>query len=151
MSEITMYKHILLPVDGSEFGMGAIPYAVKFAKAVGARLTAIIVTAPYETIAVGEISAYLPEAEYRERAAANATEILTKVKSVAEAAGVPITAYHAQHTHPWEAIIETAKERDCDLILMASHGRRGIAGVLLGSETKKVLTHTTIPVLVWRA
>lgn len=146
-----MYKHILLPVDGSEFGMGAIPYAVKFAKAVGARLTAILVTAPYEAIAVGEIAAYLTEEQYRERASANATEILNKVKSAADAAGVPVTTYHAQHNHPWEAIIETAKEKGCDLILMASHGRRGLAGVLLGSETKKVLTHTNLPVLVWRA
>ena len=63
---------------------------------------------------------------------------------------VPIAAHHVPNIHPWNAIIQTAKEQGCDLILMASHGRRGIAGVLLGSETKKVLTHTSIPVLVWR-
>ena len=63
---------------------------------------------------------------------------------------MPVTTYQVEHAHPWEAIIQTAKDRGCDLILMASHGRRGIAGVLLGSETKKVLTHTKIPVLIWR-
>jgi len=146
-----MYKHILLPIDGSEFGMGSIPYAVNFAKTIGARITAINVTAPYEAVAVGEIAAYLSEPEYRERTKANATELLSKVKSAAEAAGVPVTAYQVPHAHPWEAIIQTAKEKGADLILMASHGRRGIVGVLLGSETKKVLTHSNIPVLVWRA
>ena len=145
-----MYKHILLPVDGSEFGMGSVPYAIKFAKAIGARITALNVTTPYESVAIDAFATHLPGEEYRERIAANATAILQKVKSAGEAAGVPIAARHVPNIHPWNAIIQTAKEQGCDLILMASHGRRGIAGVLLGSETKKVLTHTTIPVLVWR-
>ena len=146
-----MYKNILLPVDGSEFGMGVIPYAVKFAKSIGARLTAVHVTAPYETVAVGELAAFLVADEYVKRAEANAATVLDRVKRSAGEAGVPISGFHVQHAHPWEAIIRAANERGCDLILMASHGRRGIAGVLLGSETKKVLTHTTVPVLVWRA
>ncbi len=145
-----MYKHILLPVDGSEFGMGSVPYAIKFAKAIGARITALNVTTPYESITIDAFATHLPGEEYRERITANATAILQKVKSAGEAAGIPIAAYHVPNIHPWDAIIQTAKEQGCDLILMASHGRRGIAGVLLGSETKKVLTHTTIPVLVWR-
>ncbi len=145
-----MYKHILLPVDGSEFGMGSVPYAIKFAKASGARITALNVTTPYESITLDAFATHRPGEEYRERIAANATAILQKVKSAGEAAGVPIAARHVPNIHPWNAIIQTAKEQGCDLILMASHGRRGIAGVLLGSETKKVLTHTTIPVLVWR-
>lgn len=145
-----MYKNILLPVDGSEFGMGSVPYAIKFAKAVGARITAINVTAPYETIAVGELASFLVHDEYTKRAAENAAAVLERVKSAAREANVLVAAYQVEHAHPWEAIIHTAKEKGCDLILMASHGRRGIAGVLIGSETKKVLTHTTIPVLVWR-
>ncbi len=145
-----MYKHILLPVDGSEFGMGSVPYAIKFAKAIGARITALNVTTPYESITIDAFATHLPGEEYRERITANATAILQKVKSAGEAAGIPIAAYHVPNIHPWDAIIQTAKEQGCDLILMASHGRRGIAGVLLGSETKKVLTHTTTPVLVWR-
>ena len=146
-----MYKHILLPVDGSEFGMGSVPYAVNFAKTIGARITAINVSTPYASIAVGEVAVHLREDEYRERAKAAATAVLEKVKAAGREAGVQIAADHASNAHPWEAIIQAAKEEGCDLILMASHGRRGIAGVLLGSETKKVLTHTTIPVLVWRA
>lgn len=146
-----MYKHILLPVDGSEFGAGAIPYAMSLAKDAGARVTAIHVTAPFELVAVGELAAYMVADEYTKRAEANAARILDRVKQAGKEAGVSVTAYQVQHAHPWEAIIASAKEYDCDLILMASHGRRGIAGLLLGSETKKVLTHTTTPVLVWRA
>ncbi len=150
VSEVTMYKNILLPVDGSEFGMGSVPYAIKLAKTVGASLTAINVTAPYETVAVGELASFLAADDYMKRAAANSAAILDRVKRAAEEADVRVKAYQVQHAHAWEAIIQTAKEQGCDLILMASHGRRGIAGVLLGSETKKVLTHTTTPVLVWR-
>ncbi|MBN9262673.1 MAG: universal stress protein, partial [Hyphomicrobium sp.] len=73
-----------------------------------------------------------------------------RVKRVAQDANVLVSTFQVEHAHPWQAIIETAKEQKADLILMSSHGRRGIAGILLGSETKKVLTHTTTPVLVWR-
>jgi nucleotide-binding universal stress UspA family protein len=145
-----MYKHILLPVDGSEFGMGSVPYALKFARSVGARITAIHVTAPYETVAVGELAAFLAADEYIKRSEANAAAVLEHVKRAAQEADVPVTTFRVEHVHPWDAIIRTAEERGCDLILMASHGRSGIAGILLGSETKKVLTHTKIPVLVWR-
>ena len=145
-----MYKNILLPVDGSEFGMGSVSYAIDFAKSVGARITALNVTTPYESAAIDAFATSLPGEEYRERIDANAAAILRKVKSAAEAAGVPVAAYHVPNIQPWDAIIKAAKEHGCDLILMASHGRAGIMGILLGSETKKVLTHTTIPVLVWR-
>lgn len=150
MLEVTMFKHILLPVDGSAFGMGSVPYAVNLAKVIGARITAINVTAPYETVAVGELASFLAADDYTKRAAENASHALERVKRAGQEANVPVSGYQVQHAHPWEAIIQTAKEQGCDLILMASHGRRGLAGVLLGSETKKVLTHTTIPVLVWR-
>ena len=145
-----MYKHILLPVDGSDFGMGSIPYAVNLAKAVGARLTALTVSIPYSAIVSGALAARFPEEDYLKGTQDIATQNLKKVEAVATTAGVPFKAFHAFQMHPWEAIIETAKEQGCDLIVMASHGRRGLAGMLLGSETKKVLTHTTIPVLVWR-
>ena len=145
-----MYTHILLPVDGSEFGMGSVPHAINFAKAIGARLTAIHVTAPYETVAVGELAAFLAADEYIKHAEANAEAVLERVKIAARAANVAVTAYRVEHAHPWEAIIRVAEEQGCDLIFMASHGRRGIASVLLGGETKRVLTHTSIPVLVWR-
>lgn len=146
-----MYKRILLPIDGSEFAEGSVAYAIKLAKTLGAALTAVHVTAPYRDIAVGEIGAYLPEGEYKSRAAANAAAALDKVKVAAAAAELTVSVHHLSHSHPWEAIIQTAKKEGVDLIVMASHGRRGLAGLLLGSETKKVLTHSTIPVLVWRA
>jgi nucleotide-binding universal stress UspA family protein len=145
-----MYKHILLPVDGSDFGAGAIPYAMQFAKAVGAHVTAIHVTAPYAMIAVGAVFAFLAEDEYTKRAAENAASVLDRVKRAAVEAGVPTDAKQIDHAHPWEAIIATTKDRGCDLVIMASHGRSGLASLLLGGETKKVLTHSTIPVLVWR-
>jgi nucleotide-binding universal stress UspA family protein len=145
-----MYKHILLPVDGSEFGMGSVRYAMDLAKVTGARVSALKVSMPYAAIAPGGLTSHISEEAFNDTTRANAAEILKKVEAVASAIGVPFKAYHAHHLHPWEAIINTAKEHDCDLILMASHGRRGLAGVLLGSETKKVLTHTNIPVLVWR-
>ena len=146
-----MYKNILMPTDGSDFGMGAIPYAIDFAKAVGARLTALTVSIPYSAVASGALSARFPEEDYLKSTSDAATQNLKKIEAAAAAAGVPFKAFHAYQMHPWQAIIETAAEQGCDLIIMASHGRRGIAGLLLGSETKKVLTHTTIPVLVWRA
>jgi nucleotide-binding universal stress UspA family protein len=145
-----MYKHILLPLDGSEFGMGSLPYALGLAKSIGARITAIHVTAPYETIAIGALGSFLAADDYIKRAEANAAAVLDLVKRPAQEAGVPIATYQVEHARPWEAIIRTATDRGCDLIVMASHGRGGIVGVLLGSETKKVLTHTKIPVLVWR-
>ena len=145
-----MYKHILLPVDGSEFGMGVIPYAIKFAKAIGAKLSALTVSVPYSAIAPGAVAGQVPEEAFAEATLKAATNILEKARAAAAAEGIALTAYHAHNIHPWEAIINTAKEHECDLIIMASHGRRGIAGVLLGSETKRVLTHTNIPVLVWR-
>lgn len=146
-----MYKRILLPVDGSEFSQGSAAFAIKMAKTLGAALSVIYVTAPYRDIAIGEVGAYLPEADYKTRAAAAAAAILDKVKEAAAAEGLVVTIHHLSHSHPWEAIIRTAKEQGTDLIIMASHGRRGLASLLIGSETKKVLTHSTIPVLVWRA
>ena len=92
----------------------------------------------------------MAEDEYTKQAAENAATVLERVTRAASEAGVPIDAYQVDHAHPWEAIVATARERGCDLVIMASHGRNGLAGLLLGSETKKVLTHSTIPVLVWR-
>lgn len=146
-----MYKHILLPLDGSDFGMGAIPDALKFAKAIGASLSALSVSVPYTVAIPGPLAARFPEEDYNKATQETATGILRKVEAAATEAGVPFKAYRARNAHPWEAIINTAEEHGCDLIFMASHGRRGIAGVLIGSETKRVLTHTTTPVLVWRA
>jgi nucleotide-binding universal stress UspA family protein len=146
-----MYKHILLPIDGSDFGQGSIAYAIRLAKSLNAKLSVLHVTAPYRDIAVGEVASVLPESDYKKRTTAFTTEVLAKAKDAAATAGLAVSVHSVSHTHPWEAIIQAAKAEGADLIIMASHGRRGLAGVLLGSETKKVLTHSTIPVLVWRA
>jgi nucleotide-binding universal stress UspA family protein len=146
-----MYKHILLPIDGSDFGQGSIAYAIRLAKSLDAKLSVLHVTAPYRDIAIGEVASLLPESEYKTRTTAFAAEVLAKAKDAAATAGLAVSVQTVSHSHPWEAIIQTAKEQGADLIVMASHGRRGLAGILIGSETKKVLTHSTIPVLVWRA
>jgi nucleotide-binding universal stress UspA family protein len=145
-----MYKNILLTVDGSAFGNGTIPYAIALAKATGARITAIHITLPRSEIAIGAIGAFFMSDDYTRVAARHADSILDTVRRAAAEAGVGVKVLLVEHVHPWQAITRAATDEKCDLIVMASHGRRGIAGVLLGSETKKVLTHTTTPVLVWR-
>jgi nucleotide-binding universal stress UspA family protein len=146
-----MYKHILLPIDGSAFGDGSVAYAVRLAKSLGATLSVIHVTAPYRDIAIGEVASLLPESDYKARTNAFATGVLEKTKQAAATAGLAISVQTVSHTHPWEAIIQAADAQGVDLIVMASHGRRGLESLLIGSETKKVLTHSKIPVLVWRA
>ena len=145
-----MYKNILLPVDGSAFGRGTIPYAMALAKATNARITSLHVTLPREELSIGGLGAFFMSDEYTKIAKQNAAAVLDTVKQAGKEAGIPVTALEIEHVHPWEAITRTAEQERCDLIVMASHGRRGIAGLLLGSETKKVLTHTKVPVLVWR-
>lgn len=145
-----MYKHILIPTDGSQFSERAALYGVRLAQALNARVTAITVTAPWQTIAIGEVAVAIPEGDYEMRAETNAWNFLNKITDAAKAAGVPRNAVHIRHSSPYEAIIEAATSHGCDLIVMGSHGRRGIAGLLLGSETVRVLTHSKVPVLVYR-
>jgi nucleotide-binding universal stress UspA family protein len=145
-----MYKNILLPVDGSAFGRGTIPYAMALAKATGARVTALHVTLPREELAIGALGSFFMSDAYTKLAKQNASAILDTVTRAGKEADVKVTTFEVEHAHPWEAITRAADQERCDLIIMASHGRRGIAGLLLGSETKKVLTHTKTPVLVWR-
>lgn len=145
-----MYKHLLIATDGSELSLKAAAQGIELAKSVGARLTAVAVTAPWRTIAVGEVAAAIPADAYEKQAAQGAAEMLAKVQKLATSSGLDCAGVHASHVHPWEAILEAAKGKGVDLIVMGSHGRRGIAGLLLGSETVKVLTHSKIPVLVFR-
>ena len=137
-----MYKHILIPTDGSDLSNKAIRHGVALAKAVNARATAITVTVPFHVFAI--------DPDTKKRTSAAATRYLTQVKDAAIAVGVTCAMIHAEHEHPYRAIIDAASNSDCDLITMASHGRRGISAVVLGSETVKVLTHSNIPVLVYR-
>lgn len=145
-----MYKTILIPTDGSQLSAMAAAHAVELAKQFGAKLVVLTVTSPWASIAIGEIAVALPEAEYTTRANQNAEAFLKVVTDQATAAGVSFDAVHAHNINPYEAIVATADERGCDLIVMGSHGRRGVEGFLLGSETVDVLTHSKVPVLVYR-
>jgi nucleotide-binding universal stress UspA family protein len=145
-----MYKHILVPTDGSEFSRKGISHAIALAKLANAKITGIIDSRSWEAVIAGHIAALIEREEYEKSAAANAKESLAFITEAAKAAGVPCEVIHTTVGHPYKAIIDTATSRNCDLIVMASHGWRGLTAMLIGSETKKVLTHTSIPVLVHR-
>lgn len=147
-----MYKRILVPTDGTKLSKGALKDAVAMAAETGATLVALNVQPPYTPPAVADIPValvYSPK-EYDAAVAKSADRILAEAEKLATAAGVAMEKIYVQDPSPWEAIIRVAKKSKCDLIMMASHGRRGLQGLLLGSETHKVLTHCKIPVLVHR-
>jgi nucleotide-binding universal stress UspA family protein len=146
-----MHTHILIPTDGSELSDEAIQYGTSLAKAVNAKVTGVTVSTPFHFFAVEPAVVTDTLESYRQRMATVAAQRLAKVKEAADAAGVSCEIVHLEHEHPHKAIIDIANARGCDLIVMASHGRRGISAIVLGSETVKVLTHSTIPVLVYRA
>ena len=145
-----MYKTILIPTDGSEFCQRALQQGIALAKLTGAKVIGVTVSQPLHTAIPKEL---IPEnllASVQGEIAKAAQEKLAVVEKAAKAAGVPVETVKASRDHPWEAIVATAKDKGCDLIVMASHGRRGISAMVLGSETQKVLVHSTIPVLVVR-
>jgi nucleotide-binding universal stress UspA family protein len=146
-----MYKHILIPTDGSELSEQAINYGVDLATSANAKVTGIAVSTPFHIYSVEPGPPIDNLESYTARMSTAAASWLAYVKDVAAAAGVSCEVVHAQHENPYQAIIDTATNRGCDLIVMASHGRRGISAIVLGSETVNVLTHSTIPVLVYRA
>jgi nucleotide-binding universal stress UspA family protein len=144
-----MYRRILVPTDGSEITKKAVTTAINLAQSFKSDLCAIAVKEPFPYSAISEMQPTPPQ-EFFDAQERIATQRLGAVTDAATAAGVGVSTVSVEAGHPWEAIIETAKERECDLIVMASHGRRGVSALLLGSETQKVLTHTSIPVLVVR-
>ena len=147
-----MFKHILVPTDGSKLSQGTIARAVAFARDSGARITFFYAQPDFPMPIYGEgalIDPTTPE-QFAKSAAEEAQAILDGAKAIADASGVSADTDTTVNEVPYEAIIDAAERHACDLIFMASHGRRGIAGLLLGSETQKVLTHTKIPVLVHR-
>jgi len=148
-----MFKHILVSTDGSKLSGKAIRTAVKLADATGAKLTGIFVMAPWAPAVYGEGAIYAPAlspARYKEIAEREARKALAAVEIEARTGGVQYSAAMLTAASPWEGIVQSARSRRADLIVMASHGRRGLAGLVLGSETTKVLTHSKIPVLVCR-
>ena len=146
-----MYRHILIPTDGSQLAHKAVVHGLSLAKAVGAKVTALTVEASFNPSDVPASKVNLMSAafeEYARHAREHAASILNAVADDAQAAGVQCETVQLIQDHPYKAIVAAAKDKGCDLIVMASHGRSGIAAVVLGSVTAKVLTHTTIPVLV---
>lgn len=147
-----MFKHIFVPTDGSRLSMETVKRAIDFAREAGARVTFFYAKPEYPVAFYGEgalIDPTTPE-KFAEMAEQQSKEILGACEQLANAVGVPSANLAVTSDIPYEAIIEGARTVDCDLIFMASHGRRGISGLLLGSETQKVLTHSKIPVLVYR-
>lgn len=148
-----MFKHILLPTDGSKLSDRAVQRGIEFAESIGAKVTAVHVIPEFRMMA--DESFVLPTSadlkrRYDKEAKARAQKMLDKIAVRAKAAGVKYEGVCMMGDVPYEHIIETAKKKKCDIIMMASHGRRGISGLLLGSEAAKVLTHSKIPVLVVR-
>ena len=142
-----MFKRILIPTDGSEITLKATQSALALAKVHGAAVYAISVKEPFPYSAISEMQPVPPQEFYdaQERIAASRVKA---VVDAAVAAGVVCHGHTVEALHAWEAILDHAKSQKCDLIVMASHGRRGVAAMLLGSETSRVLTHSEIPVLV---
>jgi nucleotide-binding universal stress UspA family protein len=147
-----MFKHILVPTDGSRLSSDTVKRAIAFAKETRSKVTFFFAKPDYAAAFYGEGALIDPTTPDKsaEMADQQAKEILAMQEAAAKAEGVECGAISAVSDTPYEAIIAAAEETGADLIFMASHGRRGISGLLLGSETQKVLTHSKIPVLVYR-
>ena len=148
-----MFKHILVPTDGSKLSDRAVQRGIELAQAVGARVTAMHAIPEFRIMA--DESFVLPttadlKKRYEKEARSRTEKMLAKVTERAKAAGIKADCVCVMGDVPYKAIIEACKKNKCDVIVMASHGRRGVSGLLLGSETSKVLTHSKVPVLVVR-
>jgi nucleotide-binding universal stress UspA family protein len=145
-----MFKHVLIATDGSELAERAVAQGLELAKAIGAQVTVVTATEPWAAVVTGETALMFPAGDYERGAAEHAAKILGQAMNLARKAGVACDSVHIKEQFPAEGIIAAAKEKGCDLIVMASHGRRGIARLLLGSEATKVLTLSSVPVLICR-
>ena len=143
-----MYRHLMVPIDDSALSAETVNQAVQFARALGARVTFFHAKADYGGSSLGALERVISPAAFNDNLAGEARAILAKAEVVARAAGVPYDSAVMTSDRPHEAILSVAEARGCDLIFIASHGRRGIKGLVLGSQTQQVLQHTTIPVLV---
>jgi nucleotide-binding universal stress UspA family protein len=149
-----MYANILLSTDGSDVARKGVKDGMALAKALNAKVTVITVTEPIPANLAGGFSGYTPRQElidnFDAAAKERAGEILADVRAMAEQIGISVELLHVPNAHPATAIIETAKSKGCDLIVMASHGRRDLRKLLLGSQTSEVLADGSVPVLVVR-
>jgi nucleotide-binding universal stress UspA family protein len=151
--ERPMYANILMSTDGSDVARKGVEHGLALAKALNAKVTVITVTEPLPVdYGSGHASGWIPSQEEFDRFEAacreNAGKVLDEVRAIAEQIGVSAELLHVPNAHPATAIIETAKSRGCDLIVMASHGRRGLRKLFLGSQTSEVLVDGSVPVLV---
>ena len=145
-----MFKHLLLPTDGSQASQATLLRGIQLAKDCKARITGISVVPQFHVLSFNATMIADTKETFIAESRAHANEYLTALKKAADEEGVPCDTEIALSDHPYEAIISTATRNGCDLIVMASHGRRGVQGLLIGSETQKVLTHCKLPVLVYR-
>jgi nucleotide-binding universal stress UspA family protein len=147
-----MYKRILIPTDGSAISRKAAKQGVAFAKAIGATVVGFFSPEDYRAIMYTEYmpATLLSQEEFEAQAKKAAEKQLATIEKAAQSAGVDFESYWTISVAPWEAIIDAARKKKCDLIFMGSHGRRGLAGLVLGSTTTKVLTHSKVPVMVTR-
>jgi nucleotide-binding universal stress UspA family protein len=144
-----MYKHILIATDGSELAGKAVKAGLTLAKLLNAKVTVLTASEPWTAMMTGEPAIVFPIEEYEKASAENAARILSAVSAEAQKTGVTCATAHVID-FPADAIVATAKSKGCDLIVMASHGRRGLSKLLLGSQATRVLTSSTVPVLVCR-
>ncbi|EHP44139.1 universal stress protein [Cupriavidus basilensis OR16] len=144
-----MFKHVLLPTDGSDLSRKAAGAAIEFAKSIGAKITAFTCMDEYPFLQSSD-AGHQTRKTFKEHAETDARARVNEVVVAAEAEGVICDTDMTISSVPYMDIVEAAARHGCDVIFMASHGRRGLAGLLVGSETQKVLTHCTIPVLVYR-
>jgi nucleotide-binding universal stress UspA family protein len=147
-----MYRHLLAATDGSELSNLAVEHAIDLAKGLGAKLTLLHVAGQYPPpmLVDGTVFPTLPQDEHDAAVAKQSQEVLEPCLARARAAGVDCEAVHESDSAAWHAIMEVAARAGCDVIVMGSHGRGGIASLIMGSQTQKVLHHTNLPVLVVR-
>ena len=144
-----MYKHILVPTDGSKRSARGVREAIRLAKSLRARITGVHVASPFVGAAYAEAATSYRN-EYKATIARETGKILASVESAARAAGVPCRTKLVIEAHPWQGIVQAARRSRCDAIVMASHGRGSIGGLILGSEATRVLSHSRVPVLIVR-
>jgi nucleotide-binding universal stress UspA family protein len=145
-----MFKRILVPSDGSLLSAAAVDKALEFAREASAKVTVLTAIEPFHVVSTDSKQVADTRATYERHTKAEAARHLSEAERKAKALGLQCNVVAMEHEHPYKAIIETAKKSGCDLIAVASHGRRGVSALLIGSETMKVLTHSSIPVLVYR-
>ncbi|MCW0209230.1 universal stress protein [Achromobacter veterisilvae] len=145
-----MYKHILIPIDGSALAAAGLEQGLGLARALGASVTVLTVYSPFQTISMESVQLEGVRSEYERHARDLAQSYLSEAAARAKAAGVECTTEMRESSNPYQAIIDLAMTQGCDMIAMSSRGHGAMAAMLLGSQTQKVLAHSTLPVLVYR-